>query len=97
MPTSVNLNLELKYDVCELLCAASNSSQSNGVYSACVLYLPFQGENQGQGTFTKIFKGIRKEMGDGEMHQTDVIIKVLDKAHRKYSEVCNSTLATSYR
>ncbi|XP_026994267.1 tyrosine-protein kinase JAK2 isoform X2 [Tachysurus fulvidraco] len=45
------------------------------------------GENQGQGTFTKIFKGVRKEMGDyGEMHETDVIIKVLDKAHRKYSE-----------
>lgn len=36
-------------------------------------------------------------MGDyGEMHQTDVIIKVLDKAHRKYSEVCNSTLAPIY-
>lgn len=45
------------------------------------------GENQGQGTFTKIFKGVRKEMGDyGEMHKTDVIIKVLDKTHRKYSE-----------
>ncbi|XP_062874436.1 tyrosine-protein kinase JAK2 isoform X2 [Trichomycterus rosablanca] len=45
------------------------------------------GANQGQGTFTKIFKGIRKELGDyGEMHKTDVIIKVLDKEHRKYSE-----------
>uniref|UniRef100_W5L4R3 Tyrosine-protein kinase n=1 Tax=Astyanax mexicanus TaxID=7994 RepID=W5L4R3_ASTMX len=45
------------------------------------------GENQGQGTFTKIFRGIRKELGDyGEMHQTDVIIKVLDKTHRNYSE-----------
>ncbi|TSM85947.1 Tyrosine-protein kinase JAK2 [Bagarius yarrelli] len=45
------------------------------------------GENQGQGTFTKIFKGVRKQIGDyGEMLQTDVIIKVLDKAHRKYSE-----------
>lgn len=56
-----------------------------------------QGENQGQGTFTKIFKGVRKEMGDyGEMHETDVIIKVLDKAHRKYSEVCNSILPPIY-
>uniref|UniRef100_A0AAR2IJC9 Tyrosine-protein kinase n=2 Tax=Pygocentrus nattereri TaxID=42514 RepID=A0AAR2IJC9_PYGNA len=45
------------------------------------------GESQGQGTFTKIFRGIRKELGDyGEMHQTDVLIKVLDKAHRNYSE-----------
>uniref|UniRef100_A0A3B1ILK7 Tyrosine-protein kinase n=1 Tax=Astyanax mexicanus TaxID=7994 RepID=A0A3B1ILK7_ASTMX len=44
-------------------------------------------KNQGQGTFTKIFRGIRKELGDyGEMHQTDVIIKVLDKTHRNYSE-----------
>uniref|UniRef100_A0A673WE61 Tyrosine-protein kinase n=1 Tax=Salmo trutta TaxID=8032 RepID=A0A673WE61_SALTR len=44
-------------------------------------------ESQGQGTFTKIFKGVRKELGDyGEMHQTDVIMKVLDKAHRNYSE-----------
>ncbi|XP_026858677.2 tyrosine-protein kinase JAK2 [Electrophorus electricus] len=45
------------------------------------------GENQGQGTFTKIFRGVRKELGDyGEMHKTDVIIKVLDNAHRNYSE-----------
>uniref|UniRef100_A0A8C7H938 non-specific protein-tyrosine kinase n=1 Tax=Oncorhynchus kisutch TaxID=8019 RepID=A0A8C7H938_ONCKI len=44
-------------------------------------------ESQGQGTFTKIFKGVRKELGDyGEMHQTDVIMKVLDKAHRNYSD-----------
>ncbi|KAJ8006058.1 hypothetical protein DPEC_G00124320 [Dallia pectoralis] len=44
-------------------------------------------ESHGQGTFTMIFKGIRKELGDyGEMHQTDVIVKVLDKAHRNYSE-----------
>ncbi|MBN3306694.1 JAK2 kinase, partial [Amia calva] len=44
-------------------------------------------ESLGQGTFTKIFKGIRKELGDyGQMHQTEVILKVLDKAHRNYSE-----------
>uniref|UniRef100_A0A8C7Z4V4 Tyrosine-protein kinase n=1 Tax=Oryzias sinensis TaxID=183150 RepID=A0A8C7Z4V4_9TELE len=41
----------------------------------------------GQGTFTKIFCGVRKELGDyGEMHQIDVVIKILDKAHRNYSE-----------
>uniref|UniRef100_A0A672M841 non-specific protein-tyrosine kinase n=1 Tax=Sinocyclocheilus grahami TaxID=75366 RepID=A0A672M841_SINGR len=40
-----------------------------------------------QGTFTKLFKGIRKEQGDyGETHTTEVIVKVLDKAHRNYSE-----------
>uniref|UniRef100_A0A8C6PZS1 non-specific protein-tyrosine kinase n=1 Tax=Nothobranchius furzeri TaxID=105023 RepID=A0A8C6PZS1_NOTFU len=41
----------------------------------------------GQGTFTKIFKGVRKELGDyGQMHQTEVVMKVLDVAHRNYSE-----------
>lgn len=46
-------------------------------------------ESLGQGTFTKIFKGIRKELGDyGQMHQTEVVMKVLDLAHRSYSEVC---------
>ncbi|TNM89291.1 hypothetical protein fugu_003525 [Takifugu bimaculatus] len=44
-------------------------------------------ESLGQGTFTKIFKGIRKELGDyGLMHQTEVVMKVLDQAHRNYSE-----------
>lgn len=47
-----------------------------------------QNESLGQGTFTKIFCGVRKELGDyGKMHQMDVVIKILDKAHRNYSEV----------
>jgi len=46
-------------------------------------------ESLGQGTFTKIFKGVRKELGDyGLVHQTEVVMKVLDRAHRNYSEVC---------
>lgn len=46
-------------------------------------------ESLGQGTFTKIFKGVRKELGDyGPIHQT-VVMKVLDQAHRNYSEVCS--------
>lgn len=50
----------------------------------CVL----QKDSLGQGTFTKIFCGVRKELGDyGEIHQMDVIVKILDKAHRNYSEV----------
>uniref|UniRef100_A0A670ZW69 Tyrosine-protein kinase n=1 Tax=Pseudonaja textilis TaxID=8673 RepID=A0A670ZW69_PSETE len=41
----------------------------------------------GQGTFTKIFKGVRKEVGDyGKLYQTEVLLKVLDKTHRHYSE-----------
>ncbi|XP_029024743.1 tyrosine-protein kinase JAK2a [Betta splendens] len=44
-------------------------------------------ESLGQGTFTKIFCGVRKELGDyGEIHQIDVVIKILDKAHRNFSE-----------
>ncbi|KAM6901168.1 tyrosine-protein kinase JAK2a [Lycodopsis pacificus] len=44
-------------------------------------------ESLGQGTFTKIFCGVRKELGDyGEIHQIDVVIKILEKAHRNYSE-----------
>ncbi|XP_061117911.1 tyrosine-protein kinase JAK2-like [Conger conger] len=44
-------------------------------------------ESLGQGTFTKIFKGIRRELGDySQLHETQVIMKVLDKAHRNYSE-----------
>ncbi|XP_049499167.1 tyrosine-protein kinase JAK2 isoform X2 [Panthera uncia] len=44
-------------------------------------------ESLGQGTFTKIFKGVRREVGDyGQLHETEVLLKVLDKAHRNYSE-----------
>ncbi|XP_036384156.1 tyrosine-protein kinase JAK2-like isoform X2 [Megalops cyprinoides] len=44
-------------------------------------------ESLGQGTFTKIFRGIRKELGDyGQMHETEVVVKVLEKAHRNFSE-----------
>lgn len=47
-----------------------------------------QNESLGQGTFTKIFCGVRKELGDyGELHQMDVVVKILDKSHRNYSEV----------
>lgn len=53
-----------------------------------IMHCSYQGESLGQGTFTKIFRGIRKEQGDyGETHKTEVIVKVLDKAHRNYSEV----------
>ncbi|NP_001085288.3 janus kinase 2 isoform X2 [Xenopus laevis] len=44
-------------------------------------------ENLGQGTFTKIFKGKREELGDyNKIHVTEVLLKVLDKTHRSFSE-----------
>lgn len=50
--------------------------------------LVLQNESLGQGTFTKIFCGVRKELGDyGELHRMDVVVKILDKSHRNYSEV----------
>lgn len=49
---------------------------------------PSKNDSLGQGTFTKIFRGVRKELGDyGEVHQMDVVVKILDKGHRNYSEV----------
>lgn len=59
-----------------------------GLENADSLSPHFQNDSLGQGTFTKIFKGIRKELGDyGLMHQTEVVMKVLDQDHRNYSEV----------
>ncbi|XP_053322034.1 tyrosine-protein kinase JAK2 [Spea bombifrons] len=44
-------------------------------------------ENLGQGTFTKIFRGKREEMGDyNKIYETEVLLKVLDKSHRNFSE-----------
>ncbi|XP_043577361.1 tyrosine-protein kinase JAK2-like [Chiloscyllium plagiosum] len=44
------------------------------------------GESLGQGSFTKIFKGIRKGNADDYFNQMDVLLKVLDHTHRNYSE-----------
>ncbi|GCC21404.1 hypothetical protein chiPu_0019874 [Chiloscyllium punctatum] len=44
------------------------------------------GESLGQGSFTKIFKGIRKGNAHGYFNQMDVLLKVLDHTHRNYSE-----------
>lgn len=44
-------------------------------------------ESLGQGTFTQVFRGVRRERGDyGEIHKMDVVLKVLDKTHRNYTE-----------
>ncbi|XP_063311167.1 tyrosine-protein kinase JAK2 [Pelobates fuscus] len=44
-------------------------------------------ENLGQGTFTKIFRGKREELGDyNQIHETEVLLKVLEITHRNYSE-----------
>ena len=59
------------------------------ILSCFFFFFWLKNESLGQGTFTKIFKGIRREIGDyGQLHETEVLLKVLDKAHRNYSEVC---------
>nr|XP_023699715.1 tyrosine-protein kinase JAK3 [Paramormyrops kingsleyae] len=40
------------------------------------------GESLGQGTFTRIFKGYKSDVRDGERNTADVLIKVLDNAHQ---------------
>uniref|UniRef100_A0A8C4TMB6 Tyrosine-protein kinase n=1 Tax=Erpetoichthys calabaricus TaxID=27687 RepID=A0A8C4TMB6_ERPCA len=40
------------------------------------------GENLGQGSFTKIFQGCKMDNRDGEVHETEVLLKVLDTPHK---------------
>ncbi|XP_078525427.1 tyrosine-protein kinase JAK3 [Lissotriton helveticus] len=45
------------------------------------------GESLGQGSFTKIFRGVKRDVVDAdEVHRTDVLLKVLDSAHKSFSE-----------
>lgn len=46
-----------------------------------------QHENLGHGSFTKIFRGHRREVVDGETHDTEVLLKVMDSRHRNCMEV----------
>uniref|UniRef100_A0A8C4TJ26 Tyrosine-protein kinase n=1 Tax=Erpetoichthys calabaricus TaxID=27687 RepID=A0A8C4TJ26_ERPCA len=45
------------------------------------------GENLGQGSFTKIFQGCKMDNRDGEVHETEVLLKVLDTPHKSCWEV----------
>uniref|UniRef100_A0A8C4TJZ8 Tyrosine-protein kinase n=1 Tax=Erpetoichthys calabaricus TaxID=27687 RepID=A0A8C4TJZ8_ERPCA len=51
--------------------------QNNGL---TIAGLP--GENLGQGSFTKIFQGCKMDNRDGEVHETEVLLKVLDTPHK---------------
>lgn len=46
-----------------------------------------QHENLGHGSFTKIYRGRRREAVDGETHETEVLLKVMDARHRNCMEV----------
>uniref|UniRef100_A0A665VLH1 Tyrosine-protein kinase n=1 Tax=Echeneis naucrates TaxID=173247 RepID=A0A665VLH1_ECHNA len=48
-------------------------------------------ESLGQGSFTRIFKGYKVDIHDGEKHEIEVLLKELDVAHKNCWEVCSTT------
>uniref|UniRef100_A0A7N6BWS5 Tyrosine-protein kinase n=1 Tax=Anabas testudineus TaxID=64144 RepID=A0A7N6BWS5_ANATE len=46
------------------------------------LYLSPKEESLGQGSFTRIFKGSKTDVHDGEKHVTEVLLKELDVVHK---------------
>ncbi|XP_030074668.1 tyrosine-protein kinase JAK3 isoform X2 [Microcaecilia unicolor] len=44
------------------------------------------GESLGQGSFTKIFRGIKRDTNGEECYETDVLLKVLDSTYRNFNE-----------
>lgn len=61
-----------------------------GLEKHCQLLLPSalpQHENLGHGSFTKIYRGCLREAVDGETHDTEVLLKVMDARHRNCMEV----------
>lgn len=46
-----------------------------------------QKESLGQGSFTHVFRGLKQDQRDGETHNTEVLLKVLDVEHKNSWEV----------
>lgn len=51
------------------------------------VFTPQQGESLGQGSFTHIYKGIKRDQEEDGCHQTEVVLKVMDGSHRNCTEV----------
>ncbi|XP_068276529.1 tyrosine-protein kinase JAK3 [Nyctibius grandis] len=45
-----------------------------------------RGESLGQGSFTHIYKGIRRDRDEDGSYQTEVVLKVMDSSHRNCAE-----------
>ncbi|NXW10889.1 JAK3 kinase, partial [Fregetta grallaria] len=45
-----------------------------------------QGESLGQGSFTQIYKGVKRDQEEDGYYQTEVVLKVMDGSHRNCSE-----------
>lgn len=46
------------------------------------MYFSCKDESLGQGSFTRIFKGYKTDIRDGEKHKTEVLLKELDAGHK---------------
>uniref|UniRef100_A0A8C6W0N0 Tyrosine-protein kinase JAK2 n=1 Tax=Nothobranchius furzeri TaxID=105023 RepID=A0A8C6W0N0_NOTFU len=74
-------------DKTNLLVCRNNQVPEVALFPLLHKHISHMNESLGRGTFTKIVRGVRKELGDyGEVHQIDVVIKILDKAHCSFSE-----------
>lgn len=51
------------------------------------MYFSSKEESLGQGSFTRIFKGYKTDVRDGEKHVNEVLLKELDVAHKNCWEV----------
>lgn len=45
-----------------------------------------RGESLAQGSFTHIYKGVKRDQKEDEFYQTEVVLKVMDSSHRNCSE-----------
>ncbi|XP_053906555.1 tyrosine-protein kinase JAK3 isoform X1 [Cuculus canorus] len=45
-----------------------------------------RGESLGQGSFTQIYKGVKRDREEDGFYQTEVVLKVMDSSHRNCSE-----------
>ncbi|NXV82433.1 JAK3 kinase, partial [Atlantisia rogersi] len=45
-----------------------------------------QGESLGQGSFTQIYRGIKRDREEDEYYETEVVLKVMDSSHHNCSE-----------
>lgn len=52
-----------------------------------LLFFSCKEESLGQGSFTRIFRGYKSEVRDGEKHETKVFLKELDSIHINRWEV----------
>lgn len=51
------------------------------------MFISCKDESLGQGSFTRIYKGYKTDIRDGEKHVTEVFLKELDAVHRNCWEV----------